>query len=236
MRIATMYSAHRRWIYAPVLVLAIFPILGRTQDSATPTIGPQAAYFRDCTPADSGAQECSNLEKFWPNKLAELGESTLPDQPDTDNVSIYRFSAFALVSAVPFATVRIIVRRDGSIDTFAARRWNDGRIEKAQEHVDPQHAEAILSFLNWAQFYSMSSRPLPARDLPPAKDKQPRIVYTDGGSYLLEGVHSGSYHVIWRRTFRDLAPEDQSWETLSGLQHALHDLNVWTSQAKPASK
>lgn len=219
-----------------LIVWALLIIPSLSQGSSAAREQAPGAYFRDCTPPESGAEECARLEKFWAPRLAELGELPLPDHPEVPTVELYRFTLLGFVTEVPFATVLIRVRNDGSIDTVAARKWNDGRIEKAQKHFVTNDAIRFLTLLDWSQFTSMNSLPLRANEPSTEKDKRPRVAYRDGGDYLLEGVHSGNYHVIQRGTFRELAPDDSSWEMLSNLDHTLHQLSVWTSETAQTSK
>ncbi len=220
------FRAKRR-ISTLTLVWVFLPVQSFPQDSATQPDRPHTAYFRNCTPAESGAQECINLEGFWTPRLAELGELALPDRLDPDIVSLYRLSDYGFVSAIPLKTVRVIVHRDGSIDTIAARKWNDGRIEKARKHFAAEKTKTIVALLKWELFYSMVGTPPPVPTSSLVGRQKPHKEYFDGGWYLLEGIQPASYHVVRRQTIRELDPDDGSWEMLSGLDHLLRALNVW---------
>jgi hypothetical protein len=219
----------RAWLLSILWPLVLCSSEG--QDSTARQEGAPTSYFKNCTPGSLEATGCATLEKFWAPRLAELGESPLSDLSDAQTVAVYRFSTFGFVTDVPIRTARVILRSDGSIDTAAARKWSDGRIERSQRHLNVNDGSVLLSLLDWGRFASMNTKPTLTDRATVAGDKRTRIEYRDGGVYLLEGVRSGNYHVIQRSTFHGLAPNDFSWVMMSGLEREFRQLGVWTSGA-----
>jgi hypothetical protein len=160
----------------------------------------------------------------------------LPDHLDLDTVSLYRLSSYGFVSAIPLTSVRVVVHRDGSIDAIAARKWDDGRIEKVERHFATERTYKIVALLKWEQFNSMVGTPPPVPNVSPASGQKPRKEYFDGGWYLMEGVQSATYHVIRRQTIRELDPDDGSWQMLSELEQSFRAVDVWSSEGTSGSK
>ena len=92
--------------------------------------------------------------------------------------------------------VRLVVHGDGSGQiTSAVSSGETSEVTRTQDEVSVADVNKLLQLFEKDEFWSMSSSELPEQKT----DRTGRKAYVfDGSSWLLEGVHAGSFHYVYR--------------------------------------
>jgi len=158
--------------------------------------------------------------------LASLSEPSLLEAAKNANVLSFRLSYFSPVPIREIA-VRLVVNADGSGQiTTAVSSGAAAGVKRTQNSVSGADVNKMLQLLEKVEFWSMSS----TENTEQKTDAAGRKVYVlDGSCWMVEGVHEGSFHYVYRRNpkpspiteigcylAKDLAKPDDSVISLPG--------------------
>lgn len=156
------------------------------QDSTQATIPTAPVYL------PAGENDASVMPFF----LAYLGEPSLLEAANEVKTFSFRVSFF---SPVPthYVAVRLVVDDDGSGEIVSAVSSGKDRVLKRTENsVTSGDVRRLLQLVSKAEFWSTAS----VEQVSNVPDKSGRKPYVlDGAWWMLEGVHDGSFHYVFRR-------------------------------------
>ena len=137
-----------------------------------------------------------NDASLMPVILAHLGEPSLFEAAKDLKTFSFRVSFF---SPVPthYVAVRLVVNDDGTGEITSAVSSGKGTVVKRTTNsVTNADVGRLLELVRKAEFWSMAS----IEQEPSAPDGSERKAYVlDGAFWMLEGVHDGSFHYVFRR-------------------------------------
>jgi hypothetical protein len=157
------------------------------------------------SPAQGSTQSTSNAPVYFPPgqtrtpityvALASLSEPSLFEAAKDASVFSFRVSYFSPVPEREIA-VRLVVNADGSGQiTSAVSSGAASGVKRTQNSVSVADVNKLLQLLAKVEFWSMSS----TEDTEEKTDAAGRKVYVLDGSYwMVEGVHEGSFHYVYR--------------------------------------
>ena len=158
------------------------------------------------SPAQGSTQSTSNAPVYFPPgqtdasifsvMLASLSEPSLLEAAKDANVLSFRVSYFSPVPLREVA-VRLVVNADGSEQvTSAVSSGAAAGVKRTQNSVSAADVKKLLKLLEKVEFWSMSS----TEHTEQRTDDAGRKAYVlDGSWWVVEGVHEGSFHYVYRR-------------------------------------
>jgi hypothetical protein len=116
-------------------------------------------------------------------------EQLKPDRP--------KVSGFAQAESIRARAVRLVIKSDGSGQiTSAVSSGAASGVRRTQNDVAITDVNKLLQLLAKVEFWSMSSN----GDEEKKTDAAGRKSYVmDGSSWMVEGVHEGSFHYVYRQ-------------------------------------
>jgi hypothetical protein len=188
-------------LFAPYKSLRVLLLVAQCMTALTIAgVGSQRSLVQGST------QSTSNAPVYFPSGqteasifsviLASLSEPSLLEAAKDANVLSFRVSYFTPVPVREVA-VRLFVNADGSGQiTSAVSLGAAAGVKRTQNSVSAAEVNKLLQLLEKVEFWSMSS----IEHTEPKTDAAGRPVYVlDGSWWMVEGVHEGSFHYVYRR-------------------------------------
>jgi len=134
-----------------------------------------------------------NETSIMPMILARLGEpSLLEAAKDSKNFSL-RVSFFSPVPTNEVA-VRLVINDDGGAEiTSAVSTGKDAEVKRTKNSLAKADVDKLLELVRKAEFWSA------AKIEQEPSDGKPKPYLLDGAFWMLEGVHGGSFHYVFRQ-------------------------------------
>lgn len=170
-----------------VACLILSSRLTKSQDAgnaSTQRSSDAGAYFQPGTPDG----------EFLASYLNLGGEPSLFEAVRDSRLESYRLTWIS--STGRLVAVRLAVKSDGSGEFVCqVASGSPIAVRKSRGEVSSIAVQTFLGLADKASFWSMRSIAIR-----PETDTQPKITAIDGTTWLLEGVRSGSYHYVHRRS------------------------------------
>jgi hypothetical protein len=128
--------------------------------------------------------------------LTKLSEPSLFEAAKDARVFSFRVSYFSPVPEREIA-VRLVVNSDGRGQiTSAVSSGAASEIKRAKNDVSVAHVNKLLQLLARVEFWSISST---EDDEKKADAVDRKTIVMDGSYWMVEGVHEGSFHYVYRQ-------------------------------------
>jgi hypothetical protein len=156
--------------------------------------------------AQGSTQSTSNAPVYFPPEqklipvtyvaLASLHEPSLFEAAEDRSVFSFRVSYFSPVPERELA-VRLVVNSDGSGQvTSAVSSGAATGVKRTQSNVPAAEIDKLIRLLAKVEFWSISSTEDDEKKSPAVGRK---AYVLDGSYWMVEGVHEGSFHYVYRR-------------------------------------
>jgi hypothetical protein len=196
------------------------------QNVPSSTTAAAEGYFRDCTPAADEAHDCAVLERLFSSRLNELNEAPLSIAPDSRAQFIYRILFSTPVA--PLISARyawITVKNDSTLKITAKTIGMNNKILTSRSFsLSAAEANELLPLLRWEEFVKLDS----LAHIP----VDPSRLIRDGNHCVLEGIHQGQFHAIYRSQIQRDLSLDPAKPLMFDLYNFLNDLGAWQTQQK----
>jgi hypothetical protein len=157
-------------------------------------------------PTKSSKQSTSDSPVYFPSEqnrtpilyvaLASLSEPSLYESAKDKNVFSFRASYFSPVPERAIA-VRLVLHSDGTGQiTSAFSSGEPSGVKRTQNNVSAVDANKLLQLVAKVEFWSMASV---EDDDKTTNTAGRRAFVMDGSHWMVEGVHDGSFHYVYRQ-------------------------------------